>query len=64
LVGIAGEDDLDAPDLVRAAPTSSTEGREPGGRPLLPNRTAALPNPPRERCLEGLTAQLMDELDN
>jgi hypothetical protein len=54
LVGIAGEDDLDAPDLI-APTTSSPRSEEPAG-----GKTKGRPNggpPHREKALSGVTRQ-------
>jgi hypothetical protein len=76
LAGIAGEDDLDAPDL--AAPTNTSSGKEPahakaagngklnGGRDSSVHRSTARPNarvrPPKEMLGPEASAELRDRL--
>ena len=76
LVGIAGEDDLDAPDL--AAPTNTSSGKEPahakaagngklnGGRDGSVHRSTARRDarvrPPKEMLGPEASAELRDRL--
>ena len=63
LVGIAGEDDMDAPDLGAPAPQKQTQGPSGSGTTRLngPNYRSA--RPPSERAREAMPNPMPNDLD-